>query len=280
LVALGSPYQSSTAPPCQEALDAFLAQTHWKRSSYYQINRTLRKYCTWTKALDKITHQDVSAVIYGISAKSEAAHALKDIKAFFNFCVPRYIKHSPCEGLKSPHKYVPRSRLLTEEEIKRIWKACDQLDSYGLQVKRLILSGQRCNQIFRLQEKWVDKKRQVIVFPREVMKGNKEHTLPYGPLMATLLDEFPVITNQGKRKRELDELAKVTGYTLHDCRKFFSSTHAKLHTPIDITEALLSHISGSRSDIQRIYDLYDRMDEMRTAVESFESYLKAAVAEV
>jgi integrase len=98
--------------------------------------------------------------------------------------------------------------------------------------------------------------------------------------MATLLDEFPVITNQGKRKRELDELAKVTGYTLHDCRKFFSSTHAKLHTPIDITEALLSHISGSRSDIQRIYDLYDRMDEMRTAVESFESYLKAAVAEV
>ncbi len=277
LVAIGSPYLPSTAPTFSEAVDQFLARSHWKPRSKYQITRTLRRHFQWTKALDKITHHDVASIIEGIAAKSEAAHALKDIKAFFNWCVPRYIAHSPCSGLKTPQMYVPRTRLINDEEIKRIWSAADELGDYGLQVKRLILTGQRCNQIFRLQEEWVDKKKQHIVFPPEVMKGNKQHILPYGPLMATLLSEFPIITNQGKQKRQLDDLAKVSNYTLHDIRKFFSSTHRRIHTPIDITEALLSHISGSRSEIQRIYDLYDRIPEMEKAMTLYENHIKSLV---
>jgi integrase len=274
-LALGSPYQPSMAPSFPEALDQFLAQTHWKPRSHYQIRRTLRRHFHWQKALDKITHHDVASVIDSITAKSEAAHALKDIKAFFNWCVPRYIPSSPCNGLKTPQTYTPRTRLISDEEIKAIWLAANELGHYGLQIKRLIVSGQRCNQIFRLKEEWVDRKNKVIVWPPEVMKGNKQHTIPYGPLMETLLDEFPIITNQGKQKRQLDELASVQHYTLHDIRKFFSSAHRRLHTPIDVTECLLSHVSGTRSEIQRIYDLYDRMPEMRQAVEKYEDWLKS-----
>jgi len=89
LVAIGSPYLPSTAPTFPEALDQYLALTHWKTSSHYQVNRTLRRHFKWQKPVDKITHNDVAQVIDDIKAKSEAAHALKDIRAFFNWCVPR-----------------------------------------------------------------------------------------------------------------------------------------------------------------------------------------------
>lgn len=277
-LALGTPYQPSVAPDFPEAVELFLARNHWRPSSRYVIGRVLKRHFKWQKPVDKITHNDVAQVIDGIKAKSEASHALKDIKAFFNWCVPRFITHSPCNGLKTPQTYVPRTRLLSDDEIRRIWLAADKLGDYGLQVKRLIVTGQRCSQIFRLNEEWVDKKKHVIVFPATIMKGNKEHVLPYGRLTATLLDKFPIITNQGKQKKQLDELAKVSNYTLHDIRKFFSSAHRRIHTPIDVTEVLLSHVGGSRSEIQRIYDLYDRLSEMKQAVDSFEKFLQSIVA--
>ena len=74
----------------------------------------------------------------------------------------------------------------------------DKLGDYGLQVKRLIVCGQRCNQMFSLKEEWIDRKKWLIVFPDAFMKSNKDHTLPYGSLMESLLSTFPRITNQSK----------------------------------------------------------------------------------
>jgi hypothetical protein len=68
----------------------------------------------------------VAAAVDAIGAKSEAAHALKDLKTFFNWCVPRYIKFSPCVGIKADHKYTPRSRLITPNELRAIWAAACQ----------------------------------------------------------------------------------------------------------------------------------------------------------
>ena len=178
LVAIGSPYQPSTAPTFPEALDQYLSRTHWKPYSHYQVNRILRRHFKWQKPLDKITHNDVAQVIDDIQAKSEAAHALKDLKAFFSWCVPRYIAHSPCEGLKSPHRYVPRERLLTNEEVARIWTAAGELGGYGECVRFLIYTGQRANQILQLKPEWI--KDGLITFPASVMKGNKSHAIPLG----------------------------------------------------------------------------------------------------
>src|ERR1700733_5598566 len=88
--------------------------------SHYQLARWLRLYFNWTKRLDKITHNDIALVIDSIKAPSEANHAVQSIRTFFSWCVPRYLKHSPCEGPKKPHKHVPRARVLTDEELVRI----------------------------------------------------------------------------------------------------------------------------------------------------------------
>jgi hypothetical protein len=96
-----------------------------KPRSRAEISRTLAKHFTWTKTLDKITHSDIASAIDAIEKRSEANHAFKDIRTFFNWCVPRYLKHSPCAGLKLPHKAPSRARVLTDAELKR-WEACDK----------------------------------------------------------------------------------------------------------------------------------------------------------
>ena len=61
--------------------------------------------------------------------------------------------------------------------------------------------------------------------------------------------------------------------SFHDFRRYLSTTMAKLRVPIDVTEAILNHVSGSRSPIQRVYDRYDRLPEMREALQLYEKHL-------
>jgi integrase len=263
------------APAFLDALEAFLKvkETHLRPRSYSELRRTLKRHFSFKKTLDKITHADILSTIEAIKAASEAAHAFKDIRSFFNWCVPRYISNSPCNGLKQPHKYTSRARLLSDAEIKAIWKAADQLGGYGKLVQFLVATGQRAGQIAALKTEWI--KDRIIIFPASIMKGDLDHAIPFAELTASLLrsNESRPTAYQGKKKHQLDELSGVGNWVLHDLRRYYSSTHRKLKTPIDITEALLSHTSGSRSEIQRIYDLYDRMDEMREAAERYEAHI-------
>jgi integrase len=146
-----------------------------------------------------------------------------------------------------------------------------------VRVQLLIATGQRANQIISLKREWIDDKSRTILFPASIMKGNRDHLIPYGNLIAPLLKAHQPSSYQGKKKKELDKLSNVVGYTLHDFRRYYSSTQRKLKTPIDITEAILSHLSGSRSEIQRIYDLYDRIEEMRDAILRYENRLESLI---
>jgi integrase len=271
-VAIGSPYQPSTAPAFSDALNEFLSQDRWKPRARYEITRTLRRYFHWKKPLDKITHQDVAAVVNAITQPSEAAHALKDIKTFFNWCVPQYVQYSPCNGLKPRERYTPRKKLLTETEVASIWKAAEGMGAYGALVQLLFLSGQRVGQFLQFDPLWLKGDR--IVWPATAMKGNVEHVIPASDLTKKLTSRLRPMTYQGKRKKELDAIANVYGWVLHDARRFFSSSHARLRNSIDCTEALLAHVSGSRSEIQRVYDLYDRFENMVMAQQNYECYLR------
>ena len=72
---------------------------------------------------------------------------------------------------------------------------------------------------------------------------------------------------------QLPSSGSIAHFTLHDFRRYFASTMAKLAVPIDITEALLSHKTGSRSAIQRTYDVYSRIEPMRKALTLYEQHL-------
>src|SRR5262249_8270801 len=94
-----------------------------KPRTRHEVERLLTRYFRWRKRLDEITADDIATAIEAIKAPSEAWHAFKDLRTLFRWCVPRYLKHAPTEGLKSPSKYVPRKRVLTPIELKSVWAA-------------------------------------------------------------------------------------------------------------------------------------------------------------
>jgi Arm DNA-binding domain len=139
LVALGTTDTTTPSIGFLEARDAFL-ETHGatlRPLSRYQLNRTIKRYFNWRKPLENITHEDVATVIEGIEAKSEAAHALKDIKTFFNWCIPRYIHTNPCTGIRVK-AYKPRQRVLSDDELAKVWKRAKEIGyPYGTMAMRM-----------------------------------------------------------------------------------------------------------------------------------------------
>jgi integrase len=77
--------------------------------------------------------------------------------------------------LEAPPIPTSRERVLTPDEIGRIWHACPP-DEYGRIVKLCIVSGHRMR--YRPEYCQGD----VIVWPRDTMKADRSHTLPVTPL--------------------------------------------------------------------------------------------------
>jgi len=296
MVSLGSPFNPSHAPNFPEALDAFLEgrKKVLRPRSYYQLQRTLRRYFHWTKPIDKITHNDVATVIDGIDAKSEAAHTLKDIRAFFNACVPRYIPHSPCTGLKPPHKSLPRTRFLSDTEFKAVWNAAANIGyQFGTMCQLLMINGRRRNQIASLEWDWIDEDNRSITFPASIMKGGLEHWMPYSDLTASILETIPrtgnylfpargkdkPATNQGRIKQTLDQQSGVSGFTIHDLRRTVAVQMQKCSISTELIETAFAHRSGIFGGIVGTYQRHDFRLELRAAVEKWENALKKIVEE-
>ncbi len=300
---LVSPASDTQPPPSfLETRDQFLEKhgATLRPRSLYQIKRTLTLYFDWKKPLTDITHNDVATVVEGIKKPSERAHAVKDIKTFFSWCVPRYIPHSPCAGLKKPEQK-SRSRVLTELELAAVWKAAEAAGyPFGRIVQLLILTGQRRSEIGGLRRSWIDTEKRTITFPAAITKNGRDHVLPYGGTAATLLSSltddgdllFPArgklenpFNGYSPSKVRLDKFIKgdnekspVAAWTLHDLRRTFATNLAALGTPIHVTEKLLNHISGTVSGVAAIYNRHSYMDEMRAAIMEWERRLTEIVA--
>ncbi|ESY52082.1 hypothetical protein X744_22360 [Mesorhizobium sp. LNJC372A00] len=276
LVALGSPLLAKEAPTFPVALKAFLAQGKWRPKSRIAIESSLRHF-SWTKTIDKITHEDVATALDAIEGPSARAHALKDIRSFFNWTVPKYLAHSPCQGMKMG-KQPSRTRVLSDAEIKAVWKGCESMGRFGTIVRVLILSGQRRGEIAGIEQDMIGDER--VTLPPWLTKNDREHTFPLSTFGTVMLGEIPganVFNDWQRQKGKLDEASGVTGWVLHDLRRTFATGLAALGVPIHITERLLNHVSGTQSGIISVYQLHEYWSEQVAAMNAWEKRVLSIV---
>src|SRR5205085_2511620 len=81
-----------------------------------------------------------------------------------------------------------------------------------------------------------------------------------------------------KCKADLDKHSGVMGWTLHDLRRTFATRLAGLAVPIQVTEKLLNHVSGTQSGIVGVYQKHSYMTEMTVAVRTFERHLEVLLS--
>jgi integrase len=248
-----------------------------------------------TKKLPDIEYEDVIAVTDKLS-RSEKRNTLAVARTFFRWCVRpprRYIKHSPLEGVELP-KIGKRKRVLDERELPIVWRAAERQGyPYGIICQLLTATGQRRGEIANLRRPWINEKERTITLPEWATKNSKEHTFPYGELVADILDTIPrrndtdlLFPSQASTERPISGWSKykkqlgdgVPGWTLHDLRRTYRSIHGQIGTPPEIAERLINHAAAVQTDVEEIYDRWHYLPQMRAAVLAFEGHFKALLA--
>lgn len=245
------------------------------------------------KRMTSITVHMLSAITDGlVDTPSEMHHAQAVGRTFFRWAKRRqYITISPLEGMQLA-KPKRRKRILTDEELVKVWKAAEQTEGhFGTIVKLLVLTGQRRGEIAALKGSYYSHNQQTICLPSELTKNHREHTFPIGQLTSALLSvHLPALgllfyargtldrpfSGWSKSKAALDKLANIEPWTLHDLRRTFRTNLGKLKVRPDIAERLVNHVSA-RSEVEEIYDLHTYLPEMREAMRSYEDWFSLLV---
>jgi integrase len=189
---------------------------------------------------------------------------------------------------------IPRDRALDDHEIASVYLAAQNLGyPFGPFTQLAIILGQRRGEIAALRRSWINLTSRTITFPREVMKGNRPHVIPYGSTATAIFESllpsgdllFPArgtadrpLSGFSKFKLALDkEIGTIDPFTIHDLRRSFASGLQCVGIRIDVTEWLLAHRSGSFAGIVSVYQQHDLMPEMRDAVSKWETHVASLV---
>jgi integrase len=277
------------------ARDRFLADcdVRTKPRTAAEYRRLLYSHFSFDKSVDTISRTSITDAIEAIrNTPSEQKHAFVAIRTMMNWCRKRgIIEASPVPALSFTSE--PRSRVLSDDELRAVWRRAEGYGyPYGRIIQLLVLTGQRRGEIAGLRCSWIEG--DVIVFPPGFTKNKREHVVPLGahamqivaglPESSDLL--FPArgaedrpFNGWSKSKLAFDNGIEVPDYTLHDLRRTFSSTMARLATPIHVTEKLLNHVSGTISGVAAIYNRHSYLGEMRQAIAAYDDHLASLTAE-
>jgi integrase len=172
-----------------------------------------------------------------------------------------------------------RSRVLTDEELVKIWKATEpneMAQPFHALVRFLLLTGARRNEARCLPWKEIDGS--LWTLPAARNKVKVDLTRPLSKAAQALLQGLPridggvlVFSGDGRRPMSLakpkavfDAVCGVSGWTLHDARRTSRTLMSRAGVNADIAERALGHSIGG---VRAVYDRHDFENEMRIAFE-------------
>ena len=267
------------------------------------------------KPITKIDRDDIHELLDTIGDRSESAanKAHKWLRKFFNYAVDkksRYLKASPMHGMASPYDDGKRTRVLSDSEIKIVWEATNMLSApFRDLVRLLMLTGQRLREVARMEWPEIDLAKGEWVIPGNRTKNKHPHLVPLSRQAIAILSAKDnqsgfVLTSDGrtavggfsKTKSNLDaeisamldrrgadaapasEPLQLEHWVYHDLRRTLATGCQGMKIAIEHTEAVLNHVSGTRSGIKGIYQLYDYRREKTAALSKWGRHVERIVA--
>jgi integrase len=278
--------RGSVADAVAQFLDRH-GKSYRPRSLYY-AERWLRQYAVkeWgDRNLGDITRADVRALLDRIDAPMVANRVHAVTRKFFNWCVENdLISNSPFAGVKRPNKEVARDRVLTDEELKVVWRAAET-DPLGSIVQLLILTGQRRGEVGGMEWSELDLDVALWTLPRERVKNGRRHEVPLSRQAVEILRRTPRIDDRvfGLASpffalQRFKDGVGVEAWTLHDLRRTAASGLARLGVSLVVIEKILNHVSGSLAGIVSVYQRHEYADEKRAALQQWADYVERLIA--
>jgi integrase len=209
-----------------------------------------------------------------------------------------------------------RERVLSDDEIRRIWRACEPENfphngNFGRVIKMLFLTGARRKEITGMTWGEVKLEDAIWKLPGERAKNHREHTIPLSPPAYAILKEMSgqkrwngkqwasdrfVFSSFGdmnvqRPRDELYERSDTSGWWLHDIRKSVATGMGNLGIAPHVISCVLNHVSvfrmnvhgmpvdvqGPRAGITGKYNLSPYFREMQQALNLWAEHVMALV---
>src|SRR5262249_928571 len=147
------------------------------------------------RVVHEIERRDVRELVEAVAQDRPvmANRALAHLSKFFNWlCEQDVLKASPCAGVRPPAKEKARERVLSDDEIVALWRACDAVGGReGTVVKLLVLTGQRLGEVIGMCRTEING--DTWSLSGERTKNKKAHSVPLSMQALALIDDVPVM---------------------------------------------------------------------------------------
>jgi len=265
----------------------------WKQTEHVFHNIALPAW--HGRTVHDLARRDIRELIEHVAEDRPvmANRVLAHLSKFFNWlCERDVIPASPCAGIKPPHKEQARERVLSDDEIKALWRACDAIKGpAGPAVKLLLLTGQRCGEVVGMKRSELSG--DVWTLPPARTKNKQRHEVPLSAQALAIIDEMKVIDedfvftisktqrlgNMSRAKAALDaQMKPKEPWVLHDLRRTVASGMAALTIELPVIEKVLNHKSGTFRGIVGVYQKHAYAKEKRDALERWANHVEGLVS--
>ncbi len=267
------------------------------------------------RRLGELTRADIHELLDGIIDRGAAVQANRTfaaLRTMSNWALERgVIDRNPCAGLKAPTQETSRERVLSDDEIRLAWLAFEKVGwPFGRLGQLLLLTGARRDEIAEAKWSELDADQKLLILPPARMKAKEAHEIPLTEAAMEIIKSLPKVAAKGKEPEFLfttsgerpvsgfskgkahidrviaemihaeqgDDAQELAHWVLHDLRRTVATNLQKLGVRLEVTEAVLGHVSGSRGGIVRIYQRHKFADEKRAALDAWARKLNAIVS--
>jgi integrase len=229
-----------------------------------QVERRLRKNVLPVIGLIKLSElrrRDVRNVIDPILRRGrpiEANRVFEDTRTAIRWAVVNeYLDANPLDGMSKPAKERRGDRVLSDDEIRALWRALPQALPAECQtiVKLCLTCGQRLGEVTGLRRGEVDFAAHEWRLPAARVKNKSPHTVPLSDLALRLIREvmpakgdaiFSLTMAEVSQKIFHANLRKAFGiepWSAHDLRRTCLNNLAKL----GVSPHIIAHVANHRS---------------------------------
>lgn len=276
--------------------------------SHREIKRVLDGYVVpvlGDRLADAVTRADVTRLVDEIAANAPvmARNVHAQLSAFYTWAMSRLdrLPANPCRDAGRPSAPKARDRVLSDLELRTLWELTEAEPlPWRPALRLLMLTGQRREEVFAADRAEFDLSARLWTIPANRAKNGLEHRVPLTGDAAAIVNNLPEVVGSPKlfpargtalngpsgfskvqarlRAGLADKLGPVPEWRLHDVRRTVATGMQRLGIRLEVTEAVLNHISGSRAGIAGVYQRHHFMDEKRHALEAWAAELDRIVA--
>ena len=274
----------------------------WRKTEYLLRRDVLPFWAT--RPVREITRRDVIELIDRVADRGARIHAnrvLAAVRVLFNWLLSRgVIEASPAAGVKAPGAEMVRERVLSEDELREVWRAADATPyPFGPFFRLLILTAQRRDEVAGMRWSEIDEARALWTIPGDRAKNGRAHEVPLSGAALEIQCSIPrvegsdfVFSTNGrssisgfsKAKARLDRdsgigLTDRDEWRVHDIRRSVTTFMAEMGIAPHVVDKLLNHVSGSIHGVAAVYNRHGYTDERRRALDAWAQRLAAIVAD-